>query len=45
MDDRVECRNALSKLYMLAGIRNMDRTEIPFEQVGDREARWWEWGT
>ena len=45
LDDRVECRNALSKLYMLNGIRNMDRTEIPFESVGERDARWWEWGT
>lgn len=29
-DDRVECRNALSKLGMLYAIRDLDRKEIPW---------------
>ena len=44
LDDRVECRNALSKLYKLETIRYMDRTEVPFMHVGERESRYWEWG-
>lgn len=44
LDDRVECRNALSKLYRLDTLRYMDRTEIPFVVMGDREPRHWEWG-
>ncbi len=44
LDDRVECRNALSKLYRLDTLRYMDRTEIPFVVMGEREPRHWEWG-
>ena len=44
LDDRVECRNALSKLYKLDALRYMDRTELPFVVMGEREARHWEWG-
>ncbi|KAL3149615.1 hypothetical protein ABBQ32_002384 [Trebouxia sp. C0010 RCD-2024] len=44
LDDRVECRNALSKLYKLDSMRYMDRTEIPFMVMGEREPRYWEWG-
>ncbi|KAL0055346.1 hypothetical protein WJX82_010861 [Trebouxia sp. C0006] len=44
LDDRVECRNALSKLYRLDTLRHMDRTEIPFVVMGEREPRHWEWG-
>ena len=44
LDDRVECRNALSKLYKLESLRYMDRTEIPFVVAGEREPRYWEWG-
>ena len=44
LDDRVECRNALSKLYKLDSMRYMDRSEIPFMKMGERESRYWEWG-
>lgn len=44
LDDRVECRNALSKLYQLDNMKYMDRTEIPFMVMGERESRYWEWG-
>ena len=44
LDDRVECRNALSKLYKLAAVGYMDHTEVPWCMKGEREPRYWEWG-
>ena len=39
-DDRVEARNALSKLHHLNNIRSLDRREIPWTRdAGERPPR------